>query len=312
MNPEEITTDTLQEEAFAALLAKTLPAPSLQPLPRGLSERIAAATDARPTFWERLTVSLRPAPVRFALGGAVTAAALCAVFLPRLPKTEPTSPIRVAITTPTPAPIVPASPEPVRNETAVPTPSPAPDAQEQATPLVASPAPVVIAPTPRPVVPGTDKRQAETVASWKRAGMVALKEKAQIGFDPSHVSKSVAPMPEMSRPQGAQGVARISVGGRTAATKSETESTPTPAPAVVQPATQVARAPRIETTLVSGDIEDEKLKVTEEKPFQLALGVTKEQMKQEGKIGSLYSGTSGAESASRSSSNLGLLSAPVK
>jgi hypothetical protein len=296
MNPEEITTDTLQEEAFAALLAKTLPAPSLQPLPRGLSERIAAATDARPTFWERLTVSLRPAPVRFALGGTVTAVALCAVFLPRLPKTEPTKPIKVAITAPTP--------EPIHNVVPTSTPSPAPERMTAPDAIVApSPAPEVIAPTPSPVAP------------VKRLAVASLKEKAQIGFEPSQVSKSVAPIPELSHSQGAQGVAHISVGGRTVATKSELESTPTPASAAVQPTTQVARVPRIETTLVSGDIDDDKPEVSVGKPFNPLLVLTKEekaQMEKERKIPSLSGAISGSESVARSSSNLGLLSAPVR
>jgi hypothetical protein len=106
MTPEESTTETWDDEAFAALLKRADTIPSPVALPPGLSERVAAATYARPrlALWETLARVLRPAPTRFALAGALTAGVLCAVFLPRVTKPElPGKPIVVGQPTPGPA-----------------------------------------------------------------------------------------------------------------------------------------------------------------------------------------------------------------
>ncbi|MCX6365349.1 MAG: hypothetical protein NTX57_01415 [Armatimonadetes bacterium] len=309
MNPEEITTDTLQEEAFAALLAKTLPAPSLQPLPRGLSERIAAATDARPTFWERLTVSLRPAPVRFALGGTVTAVALCAVFLPRLSLSPQTpqkaeSPTQVAkATNPTPSPV----------RVLVPTPAPprVPEVKPDPSPSPATPAPVLVfkaTPTPEPTpTPGVI---VVTPAPHKKnkARLAPSMEKIRVASEPSTSANPTLSAPESTTGSVAQTINTTNTtvaAGRSATL--EPEAVPTPSPTLTPSVSVVTRSPRTEVASV--------LASDEEKPFNPLFSLTKEekeQMKKEPKIASLSGVNSGIGSGRRPGANVDLLSAPVR
>lgn len=303
MNPEEITTHELQESAFAELLTKALPAPALQALPPGLSERIALATYARPSFWETLTLALRPAPVRLALGGALSAGVLCAVFLPHLPKTPPV-PVSVASTQPSPKqgvaavetktepPAVPASPAPPVTVAALSTPAPSvPDAR----------------PTAKPTGTSVKVKPVETAApspreSTTKVAVVPFKERTRIAPELSAIGRPHASTSGALAGHTAPAVTATTVAS--ARTKGEPEVTLTAAPLVTQPTPtpSASRTPRMEVALASGE---------EEKIFRVALDVTNEQMKQEGKIGSLRPENS-VTVAVRPGSNLDLLSAPVK
>ena len=299
MNPEEITIHELQESAFAELLTKALPAPALQALPPGLSERIAQATYARPSFWETLTLALRPAPVRLALGGALSAGVLCALFLPRLPKV-PETVAPIAKTNPAVAHLE------AKTEPRVVSASPAPPVA-----IAAVSTPTLTVPSARPTVKPSNTsvnvKPVGTVApiaheNATKIAVVPFKERTRIAPELSavgrtHVSASGALSGHMTSAVTSTTVA-------SARSKGEPEVALTSVPQVTQPTPtpSTSRTPRVEVALASSE---------DEKPFKVALDVTNEQMKQEGKIGSLRPENS-LVAAVRPGSNLDLLSAPVK
>lgn len=125
-----------------------------------------------------------------------------------------------------------------------------------------------------------------------------------------HVSSGLVLRPEptlTARPdEGTKGqVTSVSSGasgtisGRVMAS-GEADPVPTPSPTMPSATTTVARLPRTETALASGE---------EEKPFKVSLAVTNEQMKDASKIDQLR----GAQQPSATrGSNLDVISAPVK
>ncbi len=292
MTPEEITTNELHESAFAELMGRALPAPRVQPLPPGLSERIAAATYASPSFWETFTRALQPAPVRLALGGALSAGVLCAVFLPRLPKSPTvTSPVAVTNTNTVVAPAKTlASPAPPRVVAAVSIPA----ATGSKAAMVVKQEKLLVKPLVVATTPPTFTPTKVAVAPFKERTRVAP-ELVTIG----HTRPSASPLPSYTAHEAVP--TRVA----SAQSKGAPEVILTSAPLVTQPtpAPAASRTPRVDVALAGSD---------DEKPFKVALDVTNEQMKQEGKIGSLRSENSSLGVAARPGMNLDLLSAPVK
>lgn len=133
--------ELVSHRAFLERLREATRSEPLIAMPPGLSERIAAATYARPTIWSRISAALSPAPARYAFTGLALsgAAAICwvalkpATFVPNAPVASPT-PAAVAIADPTPAPVQP------RPKAVAPTPAP----------IVSAPQ-VAFAPTPAPI-----------------------------------------------------------------------------------------------------------------------------------------------------------------
>ncbi|MBB6052761.1 hypothetical protein [Armatimonas rosea] len=246
MTPEEITTDDSNEEAFASLLKQASSAPMVTMLPPGLSERIAASTYARPTLWDKLSRVLRPAPARFALAGALTAATLSAVFLPRLSKvTVPPPPG-------TPAPLAPSA---APKQTTPTTPS----APVSATPTPATPAPALAAAptqlaksTERPATPESKPApKLERATPAPRAAVTPMKEQPNRDLKPQVAAGAPAPLVASPTGQVTHEVAPTQLAARTGSTKLEPETAPTPAPAVVSPVVVAKRSPRLETALAS-------------------------------------------------------------
>lgn len=323
MDSEEITTDDLQEQAFAELLGRALPAPELQSLPLGLSERIAAATYARPSLWSKLALGLRPAPVRFALGGALTAAALVAVVLPRLPQSPVVIPrpdqsngLPVAVNNQAPST---SAPDP-NGEKPIIEPSPAPH-------TVIEPTPIPTAPNPKtPLVAMLPQKSTATInkstAAIKNAGVVidpkptpeprktamvvAAAEQGTHGQDLRPAVSSVLLATHSTTGQGAPTSAEApsSVAGRSIE-KAEADPVPTPTPTVPAPVATVARLPRTEATLAS----DEEERSAENNSFKISLAVTKKQMADAAKIGELRAIQ---QPGTARGTNLDLVTAPLK
>ncbi len=273
MIPEEITNESWDDEAFAALLKRASSAPDTAPLPPGLSQKIAAATYARPTLWDKLALVLRPAPARFALGGALTAAALCVVIVPRLSKTEISSPPktistppsdRVAppkvaindgnnIVAPTPAPpaLVPAPVKPPRLEKfSAPKPTPAPA-------LAVSYVPPIVPPTPVPPA----VRIAPKESTLEDHGNITVARPASVAD--AHTS-TVVPEPA-ARLGGASATATAR-----SSTKNDPEALPTPAPSIAQPIVVATRQPGEN----SGILDDTGNLQTRTKSVKINLGLS--------------------------------------
>ena len=266
MIPEEITNESRNDEAFAALLKRASSAPDTAPLPPGLSQKIAAATYARPTLWDKLALVLRPAPARFALGGALTAAALCVVVVPRLSRTEispapktistPQSdrvaPPQVAIrdqAAPTPAPIISVRvTTPKKLSAPKPTPAPA---------LAVSYVPPIVPPTPVPPA----VRIAPKESTLEDHGNITVARPASLAD--AHTS-TVVPEPA-ARVGGplATATARSS-------TKNEPEALPTPAPSIAQPIVVATRPPGEN----SGILDDTGKLQTRTKRVKINLGLS--------------------------------------
>lgn len=254
MTPEEITNDDRNDEAFAVLLKQASSAPSVSMLPPGLSERIAASTYARPTIWDKLSRVLRPAPARFALAGALTAATLSAVFLPRLSKVTVPPPANLAVAERVDTP---ATPTP--SATTEQTPLAAPSAPASAVPTPATPAlslptePTRVAKnSERPARPeAKSERKQELTTPAPRATVAPMKEQPNRDLKPQVASGTPAHTVASPTGQLAHEVVPTQLAARTGSTKLEPETAPTPAPAVVSPVVVAKRSPRLETALSS-------------------------------------------------------------
>lgn len=286
MPPEETTIENWDEEAFAALLKRADAAPSVVALPPGLSERVASATYARPTLWDKLARALRPAPVRFALGGALTAGVLSALFLPRInqpeppKKTTPTTQIALnepsAAPSPSPAPpaVEAASPTPV-----LPTPAPAklPSAPSERAPIAATPAPVrtpasaAARPTRTPEPPTPRPNASRSVPA---VNVNALRDHGSVAIVPTKPlveAPSATPAPTSTVPAepAAQPTTAAVVAPRAVARVESSDAVPMPAPLTAQPSSTGVRQARM-TTALSTSQSDEK--------YNLNLGITSAQM----------------------------------
>lgn len=269
MIPEEITNESWDDEAFAALLKRASSAPDIAPLPLGLSQRIAAATYARPTLWDKLALVLRPAPARFALGGALTAAALCVVVVPRLSKTEIASPPKMVappqsdraapppqvaigdVVAPTPAPIVSVRVAPPKKLSA-PKPTTAPAL------AVAPVSPTVhVQPTPAPPA----ARIAPQESTLEDHGNITVARPASVAD--AHTS-TVVPEPT-ARLGGASATATAR-----SSTKNDPEALPTPAPSIAQPIVVATRQPGEN----SGILDDTGKLQTRTKRVKINLGLS--------------------------------------
>ncbi|WP_395144140.1 hypothetical protein [Armatimonas sp.] len=228
MIPEEITNESWDDEAFAALLKRASSAPDIAPLPPGLSQRIAAATYARPTFWDKLALVLRPAPARFALGGALTAAALCVIVVPRLSKTEISSPPKI-VSPPQSDRVAP--PQVVIRDQAAPTPAPIISVRVTTPKKLSAPkpipAPVLTAAHVPPIMqPTPAARIAPQESTLEDHGNITVARPTSVAD--AHTS-TVVPEPA-ARLGGA-----LSTATARSSTKSDSEALPTPAPSIAQP-----------------------------------------------------------------------------
>lgn len=260
MLPEETTEQTPDEAAFVALLKRAECAPPSLAVPSALSERIAAATYARPSIWERLSQVLRPAPARYALAGALAAGTVSAVFLPRLPKPEGVRVPVAAVTppttntvNPTPAPradeepkTVSAPRDPAPVSATLPTPSvrdvSAPGAAVDVAPRKKDPVvptnvpPTKVLPTAKPLTDTSSGRRATLATNAERSVSV-----------PSVASTAKVPV-AVATPDRAE-VSHSTVAARTAEPTVEPSPAP-PAPAVTRARTVVASyRPHVEAAL---------------------------------------------------------------
>lgn len=268
MKPEEITNESGDDEVFAGLLKRANSSPPLAPLPLGLSEKIAAATYARPTLWDKLALVLSPAPARFALGGAVTAAVLSAVLLPRFSRLEPVK------MNPSPMVIV-AEPRP-----------PAPKASEGTSERTMgnAPRPNVSAPVSTKTPAGAvAKSQADKRAVAPLAGRPlpdprlvhaapsssTLADRARVALAPSTPTSSTHVAAAIPEPSAQSGQVIVAAATRSN-TESQSELLPTPSPTVTRPAALVAHPSHGEVALVNSD---------EEERHSVNLTVTNAQMK---------------------------------
>ena len=180
------------ELAFLERLREATLADSDIRMPVGLSERIAAATYARPTIWNRLAASLAPSPTRYAFGGVALSgvAALCWVMLrPSLDLVPPTpasspAPEQVAVVAPTPAPKarLPEVTRPV---------APTPASIEKPVVVAAIPkSPPISIPAPTPEFSTPEPDMSALPMKPKKTGLVSA-------------PKSVASTPAPSRPAAA-------------------------------------------------------------------------------------------------------------
>ncbi|GEM_PF-6421821 len=127
--------------------------------PTSLSERIAAATYARPTFLDRVRGALRPAPARYALATAFTVG-IVAVFVSRLP--QPVTVAEEALDGPAPAaPAAPAREVTPPVTAAVPPSAVTPSAPAAAVPSRPS--------SPSPAISGSQPLAAASVRSTSSA-----------------------------------------------------------------------------------------------------------------------------------------------
>lgn len=275
--------------AFLTAMTKGVKPLPLSPMPTGLSERIAAATFLRPSFWDRLTATLRPAPARYALGSALLAGTLCAVFLPRLSQTNPT------VVLPAPVPVIEPTPSQAPAEEIVradSNPTPAPPRAKRNDVTVASGAARL------PV------RVAKNTPS-KPVALIAAKEKASRPTD--HRLVVVAPTTLLAgeSPKQATGVAAA-----VAANTTVVVETPAAPPSVTVAA--IAARPHSngghmtistdDSALAEATPGDERVKV--------ALSVTQKQVRDaSGTITSLSGASGEYQSAGR---NLTIVASPVR
>jgi hypothetical protein len=282
MLPEETTIENWDEEAFAALLKRADAAPSVVTLPPGLSERIATATYARPTLWDKLALALRPAPVRFALGGALTAGVLSALFLPRVTQPELTkkaTPMaQVAVIAPKDAPLPsPAPPAEVVEQPTLVQPTPAPEKRVPVAPITASPAPVRPTPSvpPRPTpTPEPPAPRPNTSRSVPAVNVNALRDHGSVAIVPTKPlvdtpSATPAPTSAVTADPAAQPTTNAVVAPRTVARVESSDAVPMSAPLTAQPSATGMRQARLATALSTSQ-SDEK--------YNLNLGITSAQM----------------------------------
>lgn len=253
--------------AFVRLLTKALPTPPVAALPPGLSARIAAGTYARPSFWERFVSALRPAPARYALGGVLATALVCAVVLPRLPQTEvaitnvpapvPTPLVEVPKGQPAPAVVNPSKGEAPQPHTAI----------VVATARGTKKVPVVVTPTPAPLLSTPTDHRTEKVVVVPASATPA----------PTHLTEREAPK-----------VASATVAAPNnnfIAGPNETLSAPTPV-------RTAALGGRLHGAAAAGLVEQGGDDL-DEGNVKVALSVTSKQMKDAvGKISSLSANTS--------------------
>jgi anti-sigma factor RsiW len=247
--------------AFLKVLTKALPAPPVAALPPGLSARIAAGTYARPSLWERLLAALRPAPARYALGGAFATALVFALVVPRIERPIP-------VERPTPSTLAsPAVPQPLA--------SPTPEAPQapQGKPK-ATVAPVTVA-----KADFTPKAPVKLAVSAPTLATPTDHHTEKVIVVPASATPAPPSLSEREAPKGASTELVATNGGSVAG---PTESLPTPAP--IRTATLGAR---LQNTASMGLVEQGGDEPTEGN-IKVSLNVTSKQMKDAvGKISSL-------------------------
>ena len=228
--------ELISHQAFLERLREATRAEPLIAMPPGLSERIAAATYARPTLWSRISAALAPAPARYAFTGLALsgAAAICWVALKPSPMALPTpgaspAPNKVAIVDSTPAPALP-TPKAVAATPA---------------PFVAAPSQVALAPTPAPLdvpAPSEPVERPAPVASASVPTFTAAHPapvKHQPGAKPAP-KKSLAPAKLVDPLEGQVSVADASEGAMQSTPTGGEISGPTEAaPVAAQPSRSV-------------------------------------------------------------------------
>jgi len=248
--------------AFLKVLTKALPAPPVAALPPGLSARIAAGTYARPSLWERLLAALRPAPARYALGGAFATALVFALVMPRVER-----PVTVERPAPStlPTPAVPQQP------LASPTPE-APKAPQDKPEAIAAPVTVAKAdPTPKAPVP--------LVVSAPALATPTDHHTEKVIVVPASATPAPPSLSEREAPKVASAELVPTNGGSVAG---PTESLPAPTP--IRTATL---GTRFQNTASMGLVEQGGDEPTEGN-IKVSLNVTSKQMKDAvGKISSL-------------------------